>query len=183
MLVVAAIVALTGLVVLQWRPSPGRQHDQSAATTAEPAGQASNAVVVRVVDGDTIEVDMDGNRSLVRLIGIDTPEKTGGILPPECFGDEATSITSTLLTPGAPVFLERDVELHDRYDRLLAYVHRSQDGLFVNHYLVDAGAAVAKTYEPNSFHAEILHDAERQARAANRGLWQVCGGPDQPLQS
>ena len=59
----------------------------------------------------------------------------------------------------------------------------SQDGLFVNHYLVDAGAAVAKTYEPNSFHAEILHDAERQARAANRGLWQVCGGPDQPLQS
>jgi micrococcal nuclease len=142
---------------------------------------APNAVVTRVVDGDTIEVDVRGNRSMVRLIGIDTPEKTGGLLAAECYGDEATVITSHLLVPGEEVFLEGDVELRDRYGRLLAYVHRSRDGLFINHHLVEIGAAAAKTYEPNSHHAALFGRAQARAKEANRGLWQTCDGPDRPL--
>jgi len=140
-----------------------------------------NAVVIRVVDGDTIDVDIDGRRESVRLIGIDTPEKTGGFREAECFGDEATARVEELLAPGEPVYLERDEELYDRFDRVLAYVHRTSDSLFVNHQLVLEGFAEAFRFEPNTFHANLFENAEADARSADRGLWAACGSADVPL--
>lgn len=133
-----------------------------------------------VIDGDTIEVEAGGQQATVRLIGIDTPEKTGGFRDAECFGDEATTAMELLLQPGDRVFLERDEEALDRFDRVLAYVHH--DGVFINHQLVLDGHAAAKRYPPNTFHAELLEAAQRDAREANRGLWAACGGPDRPLE-
>ena len=134
-----------------------------------------------VIDGDTIEVDVDGQRVTIRLIGIDTPEKTGGFRDAECWGDEATLAMEALLPEGTAVFLERDVEEVDRFDRHLAYVHRADDGLFINEALVADGHAAAKRYEPNTFHAELLEAAQRDARADDLGLWGTCGGPDQVI--
>ena len=161
----------------------GASAPTTTATTATAGMEAlqPNAVVIRVVDGDTIDVDIDGRRESVRLIGIDTPEKPGGFREAECFGDEATARVEELLAPGEPVYLERDEELYDRFDRVLAYVHRTSDSLFVNHQLVLEGFAEAFRFEPNTFHANLFENAEADARSADRGLWAACGSADVPL--
>ena len=138
--------------------------------------------MLEVVDGDTVEVDIAGRRAAVRFIGIDTPEKTGGYLPAECGGDAATRRTYELLPPGTEVRLLRDIELYDRYDRLLAYVYRAADGLFVNLYLVLDGYAGTMHFEPNTEHRARLDAAEAEARAARRGIWADCGGPNRQLE-
>lgn len=157
----------------------------TVATTRQPASTADVAVTVaelpdgddatveRVVDGDTI-VLRGGER--VRLIGIDTPETKDPRRGVQCFGEEASRRTSTLLPAGERVRLAYDVERHDRYDRTLAYVYRAADGLFVNAALVRDGYASAYTYPPNVTHAEELVALQREARDANRGLWGACEG-------
>jgi micrococcal nuclease len=163
--------------------SPG---DASPAVT-KPGGAAqadvpgAEAVVVRVIDGDTVEVRIGGATEPVRLIGIDTPERTDSLRPAECYGDEATVRARQLLPEGSPIRLLRDVEGRDRYDRLLAYVFRI-DGMFVNLELVVGGFAVAFPFEPNTAYAGQLDRAEADARRAGAGLWGSCGGPDVVLE-
>ncbi len=76
--------------------------------------------------------------------------------------------------------LVRDVEPRDRYGRLLAYVYRAPDGLFVNLALAHEGFATTLTYPPNVAHSHDLSAAVRDARQAQRGLWRSCGGADTP---
>lgn len=146
--------------------------------TSAPSTEAGLATVVRPVDGDTLVVDLDGRREHVRLIGIDTPESVAQDRPVECFGPEAKARTAELLPSGTVVRLERDVEARDRYDRLLAYVIRADDGLFVNLALVEEGYAEANEYRPNTAHQGELDAAEERAQAEGRGLWPACGGTD-----
>jgi len=124
--------------------------------------------VVRVVDGDTVEV-AGGER--VRLIGIDTPEVYGGA---ECYGEQASAYTKQLLPAGTPVRLVYDVERLDRYGRTLAYVYRLADGEFINGSLVRNGYAQVATYPPNVTHVEEFLELQRQARQAGAGLWSAC---------
>jgi micrococcal nuclease len=163
----------------------------SSPTVAAPAdlalpGQGTealepNATIKRVVDGDTVVVEVLGQTESVRLIGIDTPESVAENRPDQCYGSESSSYLSALLPEGTPVTLIRDVEARDRYDRLLAYVVRSPDGLFVNLDLVANGFAGLLTYEPNDHYADVFETAVNDAEAAGLGLWGVCGGPDVPL--
>lgn len=127
--------------------------------------------VVDVVDGDTIRID---GGALVRLIGIDTPESSGPYRDEECFGREATERTTALIPRGTKVRLVFDVEHRDRYDRLLAYVYRVSDGLFVNASLVRDGYAGALTVPPNVHFAERFRRLQREAREKQRGLWKAC---------
>jgi micrococcal nuclease len=151
----------------------------SSRDAAPPAGSAT---VVRPVDGDTVVVEIEGHEEPVRLIGIDTPESVAEDRPVECYGPEAKVRLAELLPPGAEVRLERDVEARDRYDRLLAYVHRAGDGAFVNRVLVDEGFAEASAFPPNTTRQAELDAAEAEARGARRGLWSACGGTDVPLE-
>lgn len=154
----------------------------SCGTGSDPvptaSGTAPNAVVEHVVDGDTVVVRTGGVEERVRLIGIDTPESVKPGTEVECFAEEASQRTGDLLPEGTEVLLERDVEVRDRYDRLLAYVYRSSDGLFVNEALVIDGYAQPATYPPNLAHNERLMQAGREARETQRGLWGTCGGDD-----
>ena len=75
---------------------------------------------------------------------------------------------------GTRVRLVRDVEARDRYDRLLAYVYRAEDGLFVNEQMARDGYADVLTFPPNVAHAADFVDAVRAAREAGRGLWGAC---------
>ena len=146
---------------------------------AAPAGEGAGAArVTKVVDGDTIRVSLAGSEERVRLIGIDTPETHGQGGLRECFGTEASRRLADLLPPGTAVRLVRDVEARDRYDRLLAYVYRAADDLFVNLAMAREGFATTLTYPPNVAHADELVAAVRAAREAGRGLWGRCGGPD-----
>ncbi len=167
-----AVAAGAVLAVSWWRAGvPGQDEGRAAG----------EAVVVRVVDGDTVVVEVGGAEESVRLIGIDTPESVARDRPNECFGIEASQRLADLLPAGTVVRLSRDIEPRDVYDRLLAYVQREPDGLFVNAAQVRDGFAVAKDYPPNTTYRADFERAERAARTAGLGLWPACGGADTPL--
>jgi micrococcal nuclease len=87
-----------------------------------------------------------------------------------------------LLPPGTALVLERDVEARDQYDRLLAYVYRAEDQLFINEAMVRDGFAGILSYPPNDTFAEHFRSLEATARQEGTGLWGACGGPDEPLE-
>jgi len=149
---------------------------------ASPAGLVPNATIRKVVDGDTVIADIGGSREHIRLIGIDTPESVAPTRPLQCYGAEASAYLKSLLPEGTVVTLILDVEARDQYDRLLAYVVRSRDDLFVNLDLVEQGYADTLSYEPNTHHEELFAQALATATKNGRGLWGVCGGPDVPLE-
>lgn len=135
----------------------------------------TEARVVRVVDGDTIIVEIDGKEERVRYIGVDTPETVRPNSPVECYGEEASN-ANTNLVEGQTVYLEKDISERDRYDRLLRYVYTIQDGepVFVNLWLVEQGYAQVSTYPPDVRHEQAYLDAQREAREQERGLWGAC---------
>ena len=153
----------------------GRASSPASPKTAV-AGSAGAAVVSREVDGDTIHVRIAGTDEKVRFIGINTPETHGPGGLRECFGQEAAAHLAALLPVGTAVNLVADVDLRDRYGRLLAYVYRSRDHLFVNLAMVQQGFAEAYTFPPNVAHVDEFVTAAAKARDAGRGLWSRCGG-------
>ncbi|MEY2471614.1 MAG: micrococcal nuclease [Actinomycetota bacterium] len=152
-----------------------------APRTLTTSPKSAPIVVSKEVDGDTIHVSINGTDDKVRFIGIDTPEThgRGGLV--ECFGQEASDHTASLIPVGTPVRLVRDAEARDRYGRLLAYVYRAKDGLFVNLALARDGYADVLTYPPNVAHSSEFVAAVADARDHNRGLWSKCGSADVPL--
>lgn len=133
----------------------------------KPNGEMK-ATVKRVVDGDTFETTA-GDK--VRLIGVDTPETVKPNHPVEPYGKEASDYTKQLLT-NQSIRLLYDIELRDRYGRLLAYVYL-EDGTFVNEMLIRDGYARIMTIPPNVKHAELFLQAEQDAREKDRGLWAI----------
>jgi micrococcal nuclease len=140
-----------------------------AASGNLPAGV--DLSVQRVVDGDTI-VLVGGER--VRFIGVDTPETKAPNQPVGCYGDEASRFTTSLLPPGTGVRLVGDAEQRDKYGRLLAYVYRRSDGLFVNAELLRRGYAQVLTIPPNVAHTDEFVAIAGRAREASQGLWAAC---------
>ena len=154
--------------------------DAATVTTPPPGAVEANAIVDRVVDGDTIDVVIDGVEERVRLTGIDTPEiahEARGDRPgndAECFADEAHRYARSLVDVGTPVRLERDVVARDDYGRLLAYVYRASDGVFVNFELVRQGYATPLSIGPNTAYAGLMVDAASAAERDGAGLWAAC---------
>jgi micrococcal nuclease len=151
-LAAAALLALVSLVALGWFTRGDSKR---------------NAVVARVIDGDTIEL-VGGQR--VRLVQIDTPEKHV-----ECYGDAASAITQRLIPAGTHVRIEQDPKLDqvDRYRRKLAYVWKGDED--VNVTLVRDGAAGVWFFggRRGRYAKELLSAAE-QAQADRKGLWGAC---------
>ena len=130
-----------------------------------PSTQMTLATVTKIVDGDTIEVAIDGVPYRVRYIGMDTSENTSEV---EYYGPEAT-VKNAELVAGKVVILAKDISETDRYDRLLRYVLVGD--VFVNYELVRQGYANAVTYPPDVSCADTFRLAEEEARAAQLGLW------------
>jgi len=127
-----------------------------------PVTIESQARVVRVIDGDTIEI---AGGAHVRYIGMDTPE----IYPEvEFYGPEAKA-KNIELVEGKLVTLEKDVSETDKYGRLLRYVY--VDGVFVNGELVRLGYARAVAYPPDTRYRWQLSQLEKEAKAAKLGIW------------
>jgi len=130
------------------------------------------------VDGDTIDVLVEGKVYRVRLIGMDTPETKHPSKPVQCFGAEATAKTQELLNLATgQVLLEKDVSETDQYDRLLRYVWlKHPDGRrMLNEELVKLGYAQSSTYPPDVKYQELFVAAQSEAQEQNRGLWAACG--------
>lgn len=125
-----------------------------------------SALVVAVIDGDTVELDTG---RIVRYIGIDTPELKSN----DCYSSQAKQANAELVL-GRRVDLVKDVSETDRYRRLLRYVWI--DGAMVNETLVQKGYAKAYTYPPDVAYADLFTRRQEEARQNNVGLWGECYG-------
>ncbi|MEL6891819.1 MAG: thermonuclease family protein [Actinomycetota bacterium] len=152
----------------------------ATSTTISPGTVDANATVEFVIDGDTIDAIIEApggpTEERIRLIGIDTPETKRPDTPIECFGPEATEFVERLLPVGTPIRVERDVVARDDFGRLLGYVYRADDGLFVNHEVIRRGYGTPLSIEPNTTHRELMVDAARAAETDDLGLWVACSG-------
>ncbi|MFN3693121.1 MAG: thermonuclease family protein [Candidatus Paceibacteria bacterium] len=163
-LIINFLTAIISLFV-PWFTFPSSPVDVPAETMAE---------VVSVIDGDTIEVNVDGKKETVRYIGIDTPEpRREG--KPECGSHEATKYNRELVA-GKTVRLVADAEDRDQYDRLLRYVYVGEGTaeVFVNDAIIAAGLARPLIIPPNDMFASSFKEAARAAAASNVGNWALC---------
>ncbi len=164
----AILVLAFAVAALLGADCSGSGDDDERST---PRGDRVRAEVERVVDGDTIEVDLGGAEEDVRYIGIDTPESVAPGEPVECFG-KAASAENERLVGGETVTLVFDAERRDHYGRLLAYVFVGET--FVNAELVEAGYARTLEIEPNTSRAGQLGRLEAEAGREGLGLWGTC---------
>ncbi|MCV7194007.1 thermonuclease family protein [Mycolicibacterium brumae] len=160
-----AALLLTGLV--------------SCSTRATAEVVDTTAVVLRVVDGDTIDVrDDNRGRLRIRVLGIDTPETKKPRYTVGCWGPEATAFAQEqLLDQRVAVVYDDTQDLHDHYGRTLAYLVKA-DGWDYSVEAARAGTAHAYIYDDNPVQRyPLIAAAEAEARAAGRGLWgPPCNG-------
>lgn len=135
-----------------------------------------SATILRVVDGDTIVVILNGKEERIRMIGVDAPESVSAEESENSvYGELASVYTKECLNEGRVIYLTFDREERDQYDRMLAYVWldddvNNSDNLFQKQ-LVEEGYALAIHYEPNTLYWYVLKDAMNKAILDRRGLW------------
>jgi micrococcal nuclease len=179
----AALLLVAAVLLLRPWEGAGQWHSGQAGAPAAAVG-----TVVRAVDGDTLEVRLDGAElEDVRLIGVDTPETVKPGTPVQCFGPRASAFEHRFVE-GRRVRLVVGVEPRDVYGRLLAYVYllpgsrlsdnrkRTDQGeRFLNAELVRRGLARTLAIAPNTRFAERFAALQRRASRTGRGLWSACG--------
>ncbi len=159
-----------------WRTVPGTE-------CIPQQNQGVLAQVVRVVDGDTIKVEINGQKYTIRYVGMDTPETVAPNRPVEYMGPEASAKNKALVA-GKQVILVKDISETDKYGRLLRFV--IADGVFVNRELVRLGYAQTITSPPDISCKDTFREVEKQAKEQQIGLWAPneafapcnCNGPD-----
>lgn len=156
------------------RPTP--TPEPTPALGEEPTGPTETGVVVDVVDGDTIDVLVDGVELRVRYIGMDTPEVHSGV---EWLGPEASTANARLVE-GKEVVLEKDVSETDQFGRALRYVwvRDGGDWLLVNLELIRLGYAQVSTFPPDVKYVDAIYlPAQEEARDSGIGMWGVPPTP------
>lgn len=181
--VIAGIVVLfVGVIIISSRnqtpeqiqkPVSKPQEQVNVATTFSPTQttQLNLYTVSSVIDGDTIQVVIDGKKETLRLIGIDTPETVDPRKPVQCFGKEASAKAKSLLS-GKSVGLESDPTQgeRDKYQRLLRYVFL-EDGTNFNKLMISEGYAHEYTYNTPYKYQSEFKQAQKEAETSNVGLW------------
>lgn len=166
------VVQPTQIVVVTHTPAPANPTALPQPTFAGPTGDApaaptlpagaEYASVIFVIDGDTIDVSIEGREERVRYISVNTPERDE-----PCY-DEATN-ANRILVENQIVTLVKDVSERDSYGRLLRYVYIGE--VFVNAQLVADGWAEARRYNPDTAQYDYLDSLEANAAAQNLGCW------------
>lgn len=160
------MVAVVAIIVLsiQYMTGSGPFKSSGFGNT-----DAQTYKVLRVIDGDTIIVDKEGQSTRVRLIGVDTPETVKPNTPVQPYGKEASNFTKRHLT-NQKVRLEYDREEKDRYGRTLAYVWLGDE--LYNEKIVKEGLARAKFYRPNDKYQIRIEQAQKEAQKQQKNIWQ-----------
>jgi micrococcal nuclease len=163
------------------KPATSPSASSPDALTASPPPAASDgsgrtrALVTSVIDGDTIDVEINGTAYKLRYIGINAPELNGADTNLPNVALKATEKNRELIG-GKTVELEKDVSYTDRYGRLLRYVYIGD--LMVNAELVRLGFARSVAYPPDTRYQGLLNVMQAEARAARAGIW--ASGSDVP---
>jgi micrococcal nuclease len=160
-------------------PTPSPTSVQPAATPATTPPQPSapiddkkliDAKVTRVVDGDTLEVTINGKKETVRMILVDTPETKKPNTPVQPFGPEASAFTKESLE-GKDIKLEKDVSERDQYKRLLYYVYIGD--IMFNETLLEKGLARVAVFPPDVKYVDQFRDIQKKAQEAKLGIWSI----------
>ena len=137
------------------------------------SSERDKGTVVRIVDGDTYVLSINGEETKVRLIGVDTPESVA----PESYykenseeGAKVSEIVKEYIKEGDTLYIEYDVGRTDTYGRTLAYLY-FESGVMVQEWLLTNGYAQVMTIQPNSKYADRFAEVEQQAMNNGIGLW------------
>ena len=130
----------------------------------------TNYEVRRIIDGDTIEIQYEGKPTSVQLIGVNAPETVHPDKPPEPYGEEATGFLRESLLEES-VYLRFEKNERDQYDRLLGYVYRASDDMFVNLEVIREGYGRVDTRHQPFKHEEMLMSYQARAKEVQKGLW------------
>ena len=150
--------------------SPVASSKATAKATQKPQASGENSVV-KVVDGDTLDLNINGKVERVRLIGMNTPETVDPRKPVECFGKEASNRAKELLT-GKSVKIEYDPngDTRDKYDRLLLYIFLGDGTNYAKKMIMD-GYAYEYTYDVKYKYQSEFKQAQKYAEDNKLGLW------------
>ncbi len=143
----------------------------AAGSSCIPSNEREVGWVTKVVDGDTINVQIGDKIYPVRYIGIDAPETTS---QKDYYGPQATA-GNRQLVEGQKVILIKDESNTDRYDRLLRYV--IVGNVFVNYELVRGGYAWADDYPPDTSCSAMFNQAQQEAKEGKAGFWRPTPTP------
>lgn len=165
---------LIGLLLVFWQ---GGWFQRWAAELGVIRGERSVVEVVRVVDGDTVEVLKSGKQTTVRMIGIDTPETVRPGVPVECGGPEASAWSKKMIAEGQKVRMVSDPtqDKVDKYGRSLAYLYPMRSPISFGEKLLAAGWAEELWYTRGQ-ETSRYNEAAAQAKKKNLGVWRLCGG-------
>jgi len=176
--------ALASLFSLALLLLAGCEEDPIFPAGGAPCSAQAKVTIDDVIDGDTVEITfLEGDRVGVtlnaRLIGIDTPEVDHDNENHDCFALPAWQEAIDVIG-GREAYVTFDAECNDDYGRLLVYLFRAEDGLFVNRHLISEGFARACPVSPNTEFRSEFESAEEAASAAVLGRWaEPCnGGPE-----
>lgn len=149
----------------------------------EEEGHKNQARVTKIVDGDTIEVFFQNSFQRVRLLSIDTPEtkripraRMMSIREKKdleflvFMGKKAKNFVASIVSPGNHVYLEFDLQTHDKYGRLLAYIYL-EDGRMLNEIIAKEGYAYPLSIAPNYRYTDKILNAVQEAREKKIGLF------------
>ena len=135
-----------------------------------PTQTDTNYQVIRIIDGDTVQIEYEGQPTSVQLIGVNAPETTANPnQPPEPYGEQATAFLQEFLLDKS-IYLRFDISKRDKYNRLLGYVYRASDSIFVNLEIIREGYGRVDTRYPFK-HEDTFTNYESRAKAAKKGLW------------
>ena len=164
-------VVLVGVFVLLNKPNVVNDKLNLPSSNVEVNTTKETARVLRVIDGDTVEVSLNGKEETVRLIGIDAPEIADPRKTVECFGKESSNFAKSKLD-GQTIELESDPTQgnRDKYGRLLRYVFINE--LNINKLMISEGFAHEYTYQSNPYkYQSEFENAQRKAKENKVGLW------------
>ena len=149
------------------------ESDEQNESVLENKGETFVATVVKVIDGDTVKIELpNGNEETVRLLLIDTPETVHPTKDIQPFGPEASQFSKNLMPANSEVEVELGIGERDKYGRLLAYFY--VDGKMVNKLLLEKGLArVAYVYAPNTKYLDELEAIQKKAQQKEIGIWSI----------
>ncbi len=163
------LILFSSILILAGCTEVKQESEQSQSKETTEQQNLIKAKVKKVVDGDTISVQMNGSEETIRMLLIDTPETKHPNKPVQPYGPEASKFAKDKLS-GQQIKLEIGTTKRDKYDRILAYVY--VNGEMYNKQVVQNGLArVAYVYPPNDKYVEELREAEQEAKENARGIW------------
>lgn len=147
-------------------------NQQAKPTPKTKSNPYQTGTVTKVIDGDTVEVQIGEKVEKVRMLLVDTPETVHPNKPVQPYGKEASEFTKKLLL-NKEVKLEKDKEDRDQYQRLLRYIY--VDSQSVQEQLLSKGFARVVIYPPNTKYAQKYQKIQDQAKSKKIGIWSIDG--------